>query len=463
MKKLLLVPLIFLLVGIFAITGLAKVELTMWSGPYYIVETKESGWYINRVIGEFEELYPEVNIELEILPWGRVGTDKLAIGIATKTTSDIRLGGASGITSHALQGVISDFSDIVTAEEQADYLPGYVETFAVDGQMPMYMVMGNYGSGGMGINKVLVEKAGAMDLLPLDKPYRNWTVEEYKVFLQKMTEYIKEAGLTDTFTTVFNFGDGSCNAVIIMWVFQCWGVDPFEVVDGKYKVVLNSPEAVEALQWYLDLYNDPTYGVMPGAENTFIDWWENHWLTGNLVTVYGEGAGTIKWYSMPGQEEISEVLECLIVPYPTGPNGSHIKTIDGVGITAFKTGDLEKERYSKLFCQFFATRPYMAEVTGLHSPPTYSSYDPDSPLYQKPLYAGLLEAELDFKRNMEDTSIRIVDFGQKCPVYKQYVDTFAQTMQGVFTGELTAEEGLNIFVDKVNVLLDEFYKENPVG
>lgn len=460
MKRLLLISLIFILVFSFAITGLAKVELTMWSGPCYTEADKESGWYINRVIREFQELYPEVSIELEILPWGS-GHDKITLGIATKTTNDILLGGANQMNAYALQGAIADLEDIMTAEEKADYLPGYIETFELDGKMHMYLVMGVYGSGGMGVNKILVEKAGAMDLLPLDRPYRHWTVEEYKVFLQKMTEYIKKENLTDVHTTVFNFGDGSCNQVIIAWFFQAgWGVDPLEVVDGRYKCILNSPEAVEALQWYLDLYNDPTCGVMPGAESTFIDWWERYWITGKLVTVYGEGAGTIKYYSM--QEEMPEMAQVLVLPYPSGPGGSPITGIDGVGIAAFKTGNAEKEKYAKLFCQFFATRPYIAEVTGLHSPPTYSSYDPNSPLYQKPLYAGLPEAELDFERSVGDTTMRLIDFGAKCPVYKQYLDIFAQTMQGVFIGELTVEEGLDIVVEKVNKLLDEFYKENPV-
>jgi len=457
LKKLLLISLVCILVFGFALTALA-VDLTVWSGGYY---GEPSGWYFEKVIGEFREIYPEVNIEVEQIPHVG-GIDKVAIGIATGTTADIILAGAPSITSYALQGLISDFSDTMTAEENADYLPGYVETFGIDGKMPMYLVCGIYGAGGMGINKVLVEKAGAMDLLPLDRPYRHWTVDEYKVFLQKMTEYIRENNLTDTFTTVWNFGDGSCNQVIIMWFFQDgWGVDPFEVVNGKYKCILNSPKAVKALQFYLGLYNDPTCGIMQGAENTFIDWWENYWVTGKIVTVYGEGAGTVKWYSK--QEGLSEVLDCLIVPYPTGPGGSPTFGINGVGISAFKTGDLEKEKYSKLFCQFFGTRPDMAEVTQSHCPPTYSSYDPDSPLYQQPLYAGLPEAMADFERTIADPTIRLIDFGQKCPVYKQYLNTFAQTMQGVVMGEFTAKEGLDIIVEKVNVLLDEFYEENPVG
>lgn len=456
MKKLLLISLILILVFSFACVVWA-VDLTVWSGGYY---GEPSGWYFDKVIAEFREIYPEVNIEVEQIPHVK-GIDKIAIGIATGTTADIILAGASSLTSYALQGVISDFSDTMTQEENADYLPGYVDTFGIDGQMQQYLVTGIYGAGGMGINKMLVEKAGAMDLLPLDRPYRHWTIDEYKVFIQKMTEYIKENNLTDTYTTAWNFGDSTCNQVIIMWFFQDgWGIDPLEVVDGRYKCVLNSPKAIEALQWYLDLYNDPTCGIMPGAENIMIDWYENYWFTGKLVSCYGEGAGCIKWEQ--SKPEIRKVLETTIVPYPNGPGGSPTIGINGVGISAFKTGDLEKEKYSKLFCQFFATRPDMAEVTGSHCPPTYSSYNPDSPLYQKPLWDDIPEAVADFERTTADPTIRLIDFGQKCPVYKQYLTTFSQTMQGVFIGELTVKEGLDIFVEKVNILLDEYYEENPV-
>ena len=461
MKKLLLISLIFLLVGSFALTALA-IDLNMWGTPHYLQEGKESGWYFKKVIGEFEELYPEVNIELEVLPWGKVGNDKRAIGIATGTMADIIVGGAPGLSSYVRQGLLADFSDTMTAEETADYLPGYVDTFGVDGQMSFYLLCGIYGAGGMGINKVLVEKAGAMDLLPLDRPYKHWTVEEYKIFCQKMTEYIKENNLPDTFTTAFNFVDSSGNDVIIMWIFQDgWGVDPFEIVDGRYNCVLNSPKAIEALQWYLDLYNDPTCGVMQGAENTSLDWWENYWCTGKLVTCYGEGAGCAKWYQQQ-PEGFDEILQQLIVPYPNAPGGSPTFAVNGVGISAFKTGDAEKEKYAKLFCQFFATRPDMAEVTNIHSPPTYSSYDPDSLLYQKPLWDDVPEAIADFERTTNDPDVRLIGMGHKCPVHKQFKDTFAQTMQGVFIGELTVKEGLDIIVEKVNTLLDEYYEENPV-
>ncbi|GAH08710.1 unnamed protein product [marine sediment metagenome] len=48
------------------------------------------------------------------------------------------------------------------------------------------------------------------------------------------------------------------------------------------------------------------------------------------------------------------------------------------------------------------------------------------------------------------------------PVYQQYREIFAATMQGIFIGELTVEEGLDIVVQKVNKLLDDYYEENPV-
>ncbi len=459
LKKLLLISLVCILVFGFALTALA-VDLTVWSGGYYGPDPYE-GWYFDKVIKEFQEIYPDVNIEVEMLSHIG-GVDKVAIGIATGTTADIYFGGAPGLAGYDMQGLLVDFSDIMTQEQIDDYLPGYVETFGIDGKMNMYLVMGIVGAGGMGFNKVLVEKAGLMHLLPLDRPYRHWTLDEYKIFLEEMTKWLRENNMDDTFTFTFNFGNSSGNTVIIMMIFQDgFGVDPFEVVDGRYKSVLNTPKAVEALQTYLDIYSDPKYGMKPGAENTFLDWWENYWVTGRLVSCYGEGAGTAKWYSQQ-PEGFDEILQQMIIPFPNGPGGSPTMGITGVGITAFKTGDAEKEKYSKLFAQFFATRPDMAEVTDVHFPPTYSSYDPDSPLYQKPLFAGLPEVQWDLKRTMNDPDLRLIGFGHKSPVYRQFKDIFAQTMQGVFTDVLTVQEGLDMVVEKTNKLLDEYYEENPV-
>lgn len=460
MKKLLLISLIFILVFSFVITAIAKVNLTFWAYPYYTKDDKESGWYCRRVAGEFQEMYPEVNIEVEILPWAK-GNEKVAIAIATDTTADILLWSAALASSYAQQGALCCLEDdVITVEDKADYLPGYVETFAVDGKMYQYFLNTSYGGGGMGANRILIEKAGAMDLLPLDRLDREWTVEEFKVFCQKVTKYIKENNLTDTYSTIIHLGDDLCQQVYVMWFYQCWGADPFKIVDGKYKCILNSPKAIGALQWYLDFYNDPTCGVMPGAENIMIDWWENYWLTGKVAIVQGTGSGAIiVERATPG---VPEVLDTMIIPYPHGPGSSHVMEINTIGISAFKTGDTKKEKYSKLFCQFFATRPYMAEVTRMSCPPTYSSFDPDSPLYQEPLYDDCEECILDFERSTSENPPRIVDTGGKCPVYKQYRDIYCQVMQGVFTGELTSQEGLDIVVERVNKLLDEFYEENPI-
>ena len=459
MKKLLLAVLTIILVFSLALTAMA-VDLTVWSGGYYGPDPYE-GWYFDIVIKEFQETYPDVNIEVEMLSHIG-GVDKVAIGIATGTTADIYFGSAGAITSYDLQGVICDFSDTMTQEQLDDYLPGYVDTFGIGGKMNFYLVSGIYGAGGMGINRVLVEKAGAMDLLPLDRPYRHWTIDEFKVFLQRMTEYIKEEGLTDTFTTCFNFGNSSGNTVIMMWIFQDgWGVDMLEVVDGKWRCVINQPKAVEALQWYLDLYDDPSCGIKQGAENTFIDWWENYWFTGRLVCCYGEGAGTAKTYSQQ-PEGFDEILQQMIIPFPNAPGGSPTFAVNGVSITAFKTGDPEKEKYAKLFCKFFGTRPYASEVNNMHVYPTYSSFDPDSPLYQKPLYDDLPEIVWDVARTANDPDIRLIEFGDKCPVYKNFKNLFAETMQGVFTHVLTVQKGLDLIADKTNTLLDEYYAENPV-
>ena len=98
----------------------------------------------------------------------------------------------------------------------------------------------------------------------------------------------------------------------------------------------------------------------------------------------------------------------------------------------------------------------------MHVYPTYSSFDPDSPLYQKPLYDDLPEIVYDVWRTTNDPSIRLTIFGDKSPAYKDFRFLFSETMQGVFTHALTVEEGLNHIADTINKQLDEYYEENPV-
>ncbi|MBA7589203.1 hypothetical protein ES708_31284 [subsurface metagenome] len=308
-------------------------------------------------------------------------------------------------------------------------------------------------AGGFEFNRFVVEKAGAMDLLPLDRPDRSWTHKEFK----KLCLKIAEANIPDTYVWTFHFADSNCMQHYIEHMHQSFGAVPFVVEDGKYRCTLNSPEAVEGLEWYLDLYDTPGVG-MPGAETRGCGYYNDYMLNGQLACTF-EGGTAAQIMGARKDPVVASKVDYIIVCNPSKEGTKPITFVSMGGLGVFKSTP-EKEKYAKLFAEFFATRPYMAEVTKVHCPPRFSSYDPDSPLYQTSPYPPD-DTEINFVLNWAKY-MEPVDIGKSCPVYQQYRETYAAVMQGVFVGELTPKEGLDILVERVNKLLDDYYEENPV-
>ena len=255
MKKILLISIVCLLVFSFAITGLAKLTLNYWVYPIFNDPEKEAGWFERQVIEEFQEIYPEVEYELQFLPWTS-GPQKVAMSIATGTPPDIIIDAFMRGMSYASAGALSDYNDTMDAEEQADYYQSVLDIVKIDGKVYMYVLASN--GNGMPINRLVAEKAGAMDLLPLDREDRDWTVEEYKKFCLK----IAEAKIPDTYATGLHFADSNSQHSYILQMHLNFGAVPFVVEDGKYNCTLNSPEAIEGLEFFLELYNTPGVGIL---------------------------------------------------------------------------------------------------------------------------------------------------------------------------------------------------------
>lgn len=429
---------------------MAKVNLEFWTYTYAHdqAEIKEYGWFEKRVIQEFQEIYPEVEINLQVLPWIK-GPGKVAMAIATDTTPDILQDCDMRIMTYVAAGAMADFEDTMDAEEQADHYSSMLDMVKFNDRVYMYILSADIG--GMSINKYVAEKAGAMDLLPLDRENRDWTVEEFKQFCLK----IAEAEIPRTYAFTFHFADSNCQQFYINHMHQSFGAVPFVIEDGKYRCTLNSPEAVEGLEWYLDLYNTPGVGK-PSPETQGIDYKQKYYITGKLAACINCSAKQI--ISERNRQSIVDTCETLhvTIPHKEGLRPIGITGIAGLGV--FKSTP-EKEKYAKLFCQFYATRPYLWEIT-LSCPPRKSMKDPESPLYQTCPYTKI-DSEIGYSLNAA-AYMDAVDYGAKCPVYQQYRNIYMETMQGVFTGQLTPKEGLDIVVERVNKLLDDYYEENPV-
>ena len=75
------------------------------------------------------------------------------------------------------KGLLAPLNDMMPDDVKNDISPALMKQSMVGDQVYMYPF--NTGPFMMAVNKTLFEDIGELDLLPLDRPDRTWTVAEY--------------------------------------------------------------------------------------------------------------------------------------------------------------------------------------------------------------------------------------------------------------------------------------------
>ena len=441
LKKLLLVSLICLLVFSFAITGLAKVELVYWTFPGIKLEGLQPGEYEQNMIDKFEKEYPEVEIDLQIIPFDG-GIKKVELSIISGNPPDILPDNIFRMGKFADAGLLVPFE--LTEAEKADFFPFAVKACTFNDKM--YLWPCAVSQTGMMVSKKIARDAGALDLLPLDRPDRSWTADEYTTFLKK----VADAKLPDIRGYLFFFGDANGQQDFVMLMLQGFGAVPFVYENGRHRCTMNSPEAVEGLEYYLDLYNNYPGCYHEGAEN--LSCFDNGRIisSGKIASWISPIGGLLQ--GLEGTNEIFADLDISMFPIPSkeGISNSALFSMGAFGV--FDNGDAEKAKYAQLFVRYY----------GENAPNFLTAASNASPVRKSQQIA---EA---FQKHKDDPDVQFYlttlakygkNYGTTCPVYQQYTEIWRTTMQGVFTGELTAKEGLDEIARKVNKVLDEHYEE----
>jgi ABC-type glycerol-3-phosphate transport system substrate-binding protein len=235
------------------------VDLTFWTIPYWKGRTgKEEGGketdYYTWKIEEFNQEYPNVSIKVEFVPSSFEGFAKFDTAVASGNPPDVMWGQSGNHWKYAPQDAIEPFDDWMDPEAISDLLePAKDICSYVDGKIYLWP----YGmalAGGMFVNSEIFEKFGASDLLPSGKE-RGWTTTEFEKALEATTgeidgqEIYGMALMTDWYYQPMQFFYG----------FGANLYNPYQT-----KMLINSPEGVECMQWLVDLEHKQGW-MLPGT------------------------------------------------------------------------------------------------------------------------------------------------------------------------------------------------------
>ena len=215
------------------------VEITWWNFPTYQALDGEVGKYEKQIIEAFNKKHPEIKVNLEMITF-EGGPEKLNVAIATNSAPDLIYDAPGRIIDWGKKKLLAPLNDMVTDEVKSDIAPAFWKQSMVGDQIYMYPI--NTAPFLMAVNKTVFEKIGALDLLPLNKPDRTWTFEEYKKALQAVKENAPDV-IPSAFFAKSQAGDQGTRAYIANL-----GVSRFLNEDNS-AVAINTDNAAKALDW----------------------------------------------------------------------------------------------------------------------------------------------------------------------------------------------------------------------
>ncbi|NOU96135.1 extracellular solute-binding protein [Paenibacillus sp. LMG 31456] len=317
------------------------VEITWWNFPNFQPLDGEVGKYEKQIIEAFNKKNPEIKVNLEMITF-EGGPQKLNVAIASNTAPDVIYDAPGRIIDWGKKKLLAPLNDIVTTEVQKDIAPAFWKQSMVGDQIYMYPI--NTAPFLMAVNKTVFEKIGALDLLPLKKPDRTWTVAEYEKALQAVKEKAPDIIPTGFFAKS-SAGDQGTRAYIANL-----GVSRFLNEDNS-KVAINTDNAAKALDWIVKATKDKL-SVAGSASLAAADV-NDLFLQGKLAFTLNYSP-VLKAQNVPNKKV---QFEDVLLPFPT-MDGSKPKLEPYLGgLAVFNNGNADKIAASKKLVNFIANDP----------------------------------------------------------------------------------------------------------
>lgn len=212
-----------------------------------------------RLEPEFEAKYPELDLQLEIIPYDNLSTQEL-VACQSSSGPDIMWQSYAWTNSFARMGLLESFSPYLAESEaidiETDFNPVTLELGTVDGEI--YGLPWSVEAMSLVYNKDMFREAG---LDPEDPP-ETWA--EMIEYAQALTKDFDGDGVIDQYGFAVNGNTpGNC---WFRFVPDLWAAGGNLTDDDMTKATLDTPEGLEALKYYTEFLTK--YKVAPESSVT---------------------------------------------------------------------------------------------------------------------------------------------------------------------------------------------------
>lgn len=304
----------------------APVALEVWS-PL----TGAKANTFDALVAEFNAANPDVVVSCIHQGGYDILRQKMAASANAGNMPPIILADYIDVPLYAQRGMLRPISEVLDQSVIDDYYPAMLSDLTAEGVL--YAIPYNRSTQGFYVNNDLLKQAG------LDGPATTW--EEYRADAEKFQEVMGEG---------YYYGYAFFNQFLFDAISYSFGA---QISTPEGEVLLNSPEQVEMMQFFQDMYNDGLLLMQPVVVGGFQ---EQHgaFLEGKVATVFQTTS------FMPTAQEI---LDCdwSFELLPAGKGGNAI-TIGGSNVAVTVAAKDEQMDAIKKFLDFLSSPDAAARV-----------------------------------------------------------------------------------------------------
>ncbi len=231
------------------------------------------------LVEAFENEYPEIDIQLRHTPGQSEYRRRLATEFSSGKPSDVMLLNYRRFATFAAQGGLEPLGPYLAQSEhiqETDFFAPTIEAFQLLDEL--WCIPQNISSLVVYYNRDLFDAAG------LPYPADNWTRDEFLAAARALTSDVGDDGRIDQYGV--GISPNLFRLAPIIW--QNGG----ELVDdptNPTRLTLDTPEALDALQWLVDLQVEE--GVVPDAVAEAAESSESRFLNGRLAMYFNSRRG----------------------------------------------------------------------------------------------------------------------------------------------------------------------------
>lgn len=397
------------------------VKITYWNFPNFVndKEFTTSEEFDAALIKAFEDKNPGIKVEYQKLDFTD-GPAKIETAIQTKTNPDVIYDAPGRIIDWASKGYLVPFDEVDKSKLQD---PG-VRASSHDGKL--YLYPQGLAPFLMAVNTKLTDELKVTDLLPLDRPDRNWTVDEFETFLRA----VKDAE-GDTIPTVLYSksaaGDQGPRAFVSN-LFGSWITN-----DDVTEYIINNEEGVKGLEWIAKATAEGLLGSGVSLE------------AADSTEYFRSGKSALTILSSPGLLagwQNDEALDAKFLPFPNDKKSPKFEYLVA-GPAVFDNGNDAQAEAAKKFVDFMINDDVWGERALLASG-NFSAKKGATGLYDKP--------ELVFAESLTE---HFGPYYNTIPGYAKMRPTWFPMLQSVMGGEVAPQKAADDFVEAANKTITE--------